>query len=56
MPCKRIMRAINKQILAKCQSWKALVMLHKEALATVDGKVQTLEQQAEDLSVRHGAA
>lgn len=56
MPCKRIMRAVNKQILAKCQSWKALVIVHKEALTTVNGKVETLEQQAEDLSVHRGAA
>lgn len=42
--------------MAKCKSWKALVVVHKEVLPIWNGKAQTLEQQAEDLSVSHRAA
>lgn len=53
------MRATNKQVLAKCKSQNALVVIHEEALTTRSGKAETLEQQTEDrtgLSVSHRAA
>lgn len=53
MPSKRIMRAINKQIMTTCKSRKALVVVYKEALTALSGKAKTLQQQAKHLSVSH---
>lgn len=38
------------------KSWKALVVVHKEALTALSGKAKTLQQQAKHLSASHRVA
>lgn len=43
------LKAINKQIMPKCKSQNAVVVVDKEVFFTQSRKADTLEQQVEDL-------